>query len=455
MKKIFIIAGIVIIVIAAILIYISKRPPEVVEIAFWTTETQSDRMKTIQLLMDTFQALNSDITVKLVPVDENDMPSQMAAASAAKNLPGLIEGSSELILAFGEEGIFDIKGATKMVKEIGKDRFYQGALKMVESPDPGNFYGLPYHGWVQGIWYRADWFDEAGLAPPNTWENILKAAKTFYKPEENQYGILIGTKAENYAEQCFTHFALSNGGAEFNSKGDLIFNSKEILETLEYYAELAKYNPPGPHTWRARDYYLQGKMAMFFYSTYIMDDLALAEVAAGSLTNENYSELKGSTFDPKLVDNTRIATTITKTRPGGYGSMVALGLVDQDNSAKNEAAQKLLSFLYEPSSYIIFLHMSPGGMNPMLRDIAGKPEYLNDPNGIFKRYGREKIEEITAGLDSMGSFTVVNGKTFPASGRIFAKQIIPRMIYKVTIDGMDPKDAIVWAEKQMKEVIGS
>ena len=64
-------------------------------IEFWTTETQSDRMKTIQLLMDTFQALNPDITVKLVPVDENEMPSQMAAASAAGSLPGLIEGSSE------------------------------------------------------------------------------------------------------------------------------------------------------------------------------------------------------------------------------------------------------------------------------------------------------------------------------------------------------------------------
>jgi multiple sugar transport system substrate-binding protein len=453
MKKIIIIVCILIVVIAAILIYQITRPPVVVQIEFWTTETQSDRMKTIQLLMDTFQALNSDITVKLVPVDENDMPSQMAAASAAGNLPGLIEGSSELMLAFGEEGILDIKGATAMVEKIGKDRFYLGALKMVETPDLGNYYGLPYHGWVQGIWYRADWFKEAGLPPPNTWENILHAAKTFYKPEKNQYGILVGTKAENYAEQCFTHFALSNKAAEFNSKGDLIFNSKEMLETLEYYAELAKYNPPGPQTWRARDYYLQGKMAMFFYSTYIMDDLALAEVAAGSLTNKNFPELKGSTFDQKLVDNTRVATTITKTQSGGYGTMVALALVDQKDSAKNEAAQKLVAFMYEPSSYVTFLHMSPGGMNPMLRDIAGTPEYLNDPKGIFKRYGREKIEEIIAGLDSMGSFTIVGGKTFPASGKIFAKQIIPRMIYSVTIEGMDPKKAIVWAEKEMQKVI--
>ena len=422
-------------------------------IEFWTTQTQSDRMKTIQLLMDTFQALNSDITVKLVPVDENDMPSQMAAASAAGRRPGLIEGSSELMLAFGEEGILDIRGATSLVQKIGKARFYQGALKMVETPEAGRYYGLPFHGWVQGIWYRADWFKEAGLGPPNTWKNILEAAKTFYKPEKNQYGILIGTKAETYAEQCFTHFALSNGAAEFNAKGELIFNSKEMLETLQYYADLSKYNPPGPQTWRARDYYLQGKMAMFFYSTYIMDDLALAEVAAGSLTDVNFPQLKGSTFDPRLVDNTRVATTITQTRPGGYGAMVALGLLDQGDMTKNQAAQRLVAFLYEPASYITFLHMSPGGMNPMLRDIAGRPEYLDDPKGIFRRYGRDKIEEIIAGLDSMGTFTIVGGKTFPASGKIYAKQIIPRMIYAVTIEGMDPKEAIQWAENQMKKVI--
>ncbi|MFC1533283.1 ABC transporter substrate-binding protein [Thermodesulfobacteriota bacterium] len=441
-------------VIILLVFMFSVKSVSAATIEFWTTETQSDRMKTIQLLMDSFQALNPDIIVKLVPVDENDMPFQMAAASAARSLPGLIEVSSELAMAFGEEGILDITGTTGMVNKIGKDRFYRGALKMVETRTAGKYYGLPYHGWIQGIWYRADWFKKAGLEPPDTWESILKAAKTFYKPANNEYGILLGTKAENYSEQCFTHFALANGAGEFNAKGDLIFNSKAMLDTLKYYAQLAKYNPPGPQTWRARDYYLQGKMAMFFYSTYIMDDLALVEVAAGSLTNKNFPELKGSTFDPMLVDNTRVAPTITRTQSAGYGSIVALGLVDQGSKEKNASAQKLVTFMYEPTSYITFLHMAPGGMNPMLRDIARMPEYLNDPKGIFKRYGRAKIEEIISGLDSIGSFTVVDGKSFPDSGKIFSKNIIPKMIYSVTIEGMDPKDAIQRAEKQMKEVIG-
>jgi multiple sugar transport system substrate-binding protein len=153
------------------------------------------------------------------------------------------------------------------------------------------------------------------------------------------------------------------------------------------------------------------------------------------------------------VDNTQFVATITKSKPGAYGAIVGLGLVSQKSKEKNEAAQKLVEFLYEPTSYITFLHMAPGGMNPMLRDIASKPEYLNDPKGVFKRYGRHKIEEIISGLDNIGSFTIVDGKTFPAAGKIYAKQIIPRMVYSATIEGMNPADALTWAEGQMKSVI--
>ena len=422
-------------------------------IEFWTTETQSDRVKTIQLLMDTFQALNPGINIKLIPVDENDLPSQMAAAAAAGTLPHIIEAGSELTIAFGEEGILDVPLTSALLKKTGEKRFYKGALRMLSTPNNGKYYGLPYHGWVQGIWYRKDWFKKAGLKPPDTWENILKAAKTFYKPENNQYGILIGTKPEVYTEQCFTQFALSDEVTEFDANGKLAFNSPRTLEALKFYKQLAEYNPPGPQSWRARDYYLQGKLAMFFYSTYIMDDLALAEAAAGSLTGKNFSDLKGTAFDPELVNNTGVVTTIKGRVPAGYGAIVALGIIKKESKEERAAIKKLIEFMYEPLSYITFLHMAPGGMIPVLRDVAAMPEYLNDPKGIFKRYGRKKVEEIIGGLENIGNFTTVDGKSFPESGKIYSKMIIPRMIYSVTIEGNSPEEAIEWAESEMREVI--
>ncbi len=420
---------------------------------FWTTETQSDRMATIQVLIDTFTTLYPDVSINLVAVDENVLATNVQTSAAAGTLPALFEAPAETAVSFGVEGILDISAATDIVNGIGKDKFYTGALKVLETSAKDGYYALPYHGWVQGIWYRADWFKKAGLEPPTTWEATLKAAKYFYKPDENQYGILVGTKAEGYTEQCFTPIAMSNNAALFDKNGKLIFNSPEMKEAVEFYAELAKYNPPGPQTWRARDYYLQGKLAMFYYSTYIMDDLALQEVAAGSLTSENFSDLKGSGFDPKLVDNTKLAPIMTHKSSAGYGTVVSLGLFKQKDAAVTAAAEKFINYLYTQNAYITFLHMAPGGMNPMLKSISTNPRFQNDPKGIFKHYGPEKMAEIIQGLDSIETFSIVDGNRMEAASLITAQQIIPQMLYKITQEGTDVDSSMTWAESEMEKLV--
>lgn len=422
-------------------------------VEYWTVQTQSDRIQTIQVMADVFEALNPGINVKIIAVDENDMPKQIAAAAAANTLPDMIEVGSDLSLAFSEEGIIDTAANTDIIKRLGQDRFYSGALKLVESSGLNEYVAVPYSGWVQGIWYRADWFKEAGLAPPTTWESIEKAAKYFYKPAENQYGILIGTQADNYAEQCYTQFAMSNDAGQFNKKGELVFNSKAQKEVLDFYKNLSQYNPPGPQSWRARDYYLQGKLAMFFYSSYILDDIALAEAAAGSLSSENFKDLKGAAFDPNLAKNTRLATTITNTSPSSFGTLVGLSVMKNDNKEEVTATKTFIEYMNEKDQVVAYSHMAVGGHLPMLRDIAETDEFLNDPKGIFAQYGKESIKEIVAGFDNIKNFSVVDGKTFPKSGEIFAKQIIPRMIYRATIENEDTKASLDWAEKQMQQVV--
>lgn len=430
-----------------------EKGSEAVSFDFWTTETQSERIATIGVLVDTFQALNPDIKVNVIPVDENDMSTQVNAAAVSGTLPALIEASTQSTVAFGSEGFLNQEAAGELVSGIGSDKFYRGVLDLNATSSGNAYYSVPFHGWVQGLWYRADWFEEAGLNPPETWEDILKAARYFHKPEDNQYGILVGTMAEAYAEQCFTQFAMSNGAGLFNSDGELIFNSPEMKEAMEFYAELAKYNPPGPQTWRARDYYLQGKMAMFFYSTYIMDDLALAEAAAGSLTNKNFDNLTGTSFDPELVKNTRMAPIITNKKSAGYGTIVSLAFPKTENEAQTEAAKKFVRYLYTPNAYITFLHMAPGGMNPVIKEISVNSRFQEDPRGIFKNYGTEKMAEIINGLDSIETFGIVDGKRIDAASVIYSKNIIPQAIYRITQEDDDLDEVMDWAEMEMNKLV--
>ena len=424
-----------------------------VTLEFWTTETQSDRLATIDVLAKTFEAKNPNVTVDVVAVDENDLPTQFNAAAVAGTLPGLVHGGTINAVAFGSQGLLNTDAAGRVIKDIGADRFYDGVLRMHQTPSGSDYYAVPYHGWVQGIWYRADWFEEAGLNPPETWDDILTAAKHFNKPEENQYGILIGTTPEAFTEQVFTQFAISNDAWLFDGDGNLTLDSPEMREALEFYAELDKYTPPGPQTWRARDYYLQGKMAMFFYSTYIMDDLALAETAAGSLTSENFEELAGAGFDPNLVDNTKMVSTIHKTRDAGYGTIVSLAFPDTGDEEQTAAAVRFVEYLFTSEAYITFLHMVPGGKNPVLREIATDPKFQQDPQNIFERYGSDKMAEIIMGLNSIEDFSIVDGKRIEAASVAFSKNIIPQMIYRITQEGESIDSAIEWAEEEIRKLM--
>lgn len=419
------------------------------------TQTQSDRVKVIETLAQTFEALNPGVDIKVVPIEENDMPVQMAAATAANTLPAVIEAVSELLLAFGDEQILDEVSNKKLLRKIGKDRFFSGALKMLQAPDGQSYYGIPFHGWIQGIWYRKDWFENKNLAPPTTWDKIEMAAAALTVKSNNQYGILVGTKPDAYTEQVFTHLALSNGARQFDNRGKLVFNSPQMLETLKFYKRLAQYNPPGPQTWRARDYYLQGKMGMFFYSTYIMDDLALAEIAKGSLSREHFADLTGSEFDPDLVKNSGFEPIISHTNDAGYGVLVGLSIVKTKDKQERKAAEDFITFLYQPYAYISYLHMAPGGMNPPLKDIQNSPDYMNDPKGIFRIFGAEKISTILKGFENIQTFAVVDGRSYPQSGRIFAKQIIPRMIYSVVFEAVSPEQALTKAEHDMKTLLST
>ena len=422
---------------------------EPVTIEYWTSQTQTDRQSTIQLLIDTFEAMNPDIKVKLIAVDENDVTSQMATAANSNTLPTLVEGAATTMVSFGADGLIDVDANEDVINSIGRDKFFSGALKMNES-ESGKAYGIPFHGWLQGLWYRTDWFEEAGLEPPTTWENIEKAAKYFNDPSNNTYGILVGTKAENFTEQCFTPIAQSNGAYLFDKDGNLTFNTPEMKEAIEFYGRLAQYNPPGPQTWRARDYYLQGKMAMFFYSTYIMDDLAIQDAAASSLTSENFSDLSGSQFDPELASHTGMVPTITNTDSASYGTIVSLSIVDQGDSKKTEAAKKFIEYLYQPNSYVTFLHMAPGGMNPVIKGIAETDEFLD--NSVLSRYGKESISEIVEGMQDIKTFGIVDGVKIEKADQVTAQQIIPQMIYKYTQEGLDIDSAMEWATEEINKL---
>ena len=421
--------------------------PEV-RLQFWTTEIAPKRLAVITYLAQVFTLLHPDIAINVQAVEENLMAETITKAMSDHTHPDIISSCSDITVALYEKGWMDSKAASTAIDVIGRDRFYTGALNKLQLPD-GSFCGIPYNGWIQGIWYRKDWFREYNLAPPDNWTNILRAAQTLHDPDSGRYGILVGTHGDVYAEQVFTHLAVSAGVREFSPDNKVVFDSPGALKTLEFYKKLTRYTPPGPQGWRGRDYYLQGRLAMMFYSTFIMDDLAVPSEAADSLTSNNFPDLPGAPFDPNLLNNTGVITTIQGTQSASYGVIHALGILRTDDPRKQDALDRFVRFLFSSDAYISWLHMVPGGMLPVLKDIAGNDSFNRDLQGVFHKYSRQRIRSIIAGFEALRSFSFADGHLIPLAAEVAAAGILPQMLGNTLNKGMPPAQALSQAADQM------
>ena len=217
---------------------------------------------------------NHDGSSTLNAVKEDDLPTRISSARASGTLPTIADFGLSPMQKLGSGGLLSTKAAGAVIENVGKDKFYKGALDLTKAPEGGHYYSIPMYGWVEGMWYRKSSFEKKSLDDPTTRDGLMKAAKALHNPDKNQYGIVIGTKKTAFARQCFTPFARSNGARVFDKDGNIVFDSKEMIEALDFYGKLSKYTPPGKDTWKtANNTYLNEQTHLIQYSTFIMSDL--------------------------------------------------------------------------------------------------------------------------------------------------------------------------------------
>ncbi|MBI9103495.1 MAG: carbohydrate ABC transporter substrate-binding protein [Spirochaetales bacterium] len=367
-----------------------------VNLNFYSSNNDPERKAVIRYLFNAFELYNPDIKVNLLPFEDSYSTEEI---SVGKNglLPHMIMADSLLLSRLSNKSLINQELTSRILMDIGIEDFYTGGLKAFNLTE--GYYGIPYSAWLQVIWYRNDWFESEGLEPPYNITSLLKAGEYFKNLHEGVHGNIVGSKNDLYTMQCFLQIADSIGvEIDFDNRG-CFFPKEPLIEALNIYKTLIAYTPPGENDWRTRDYYFQNRAALLFYSTHLMDDLALSEVAQNSLTDNNFPDLDGAEFSPDLLKNTGMVTTLTGTRPSSFGSISGLGLFKSEDLNIKIAQEKLVRFLFRKDVYTTWLHMSPGGMLPVRRSILAEDSFYRDSGGVFKKYGREKLIELTSGLE--------------------------------------------------------
>ena len=412
-----------------------RKSPQPADVVFWTAEAEADRMAVQEELAREFGQGHPGVSVRVVPVDENVLSEKLAAASAAGELPDVVQLGLTQVVQYAAEGLLDAGAATELIQELGEEGFYPGPLNLCRTPDGSAYAAVPLDAWVQGVWYRKDWFEERGLPPPDSWERILAAAQALHDPGASRFGVVLGAHPRQvYTQQVFEHLALAAGARLFDEQGRYA-NDPRLVQALGFYRELARYAAPGHTYWReARQYYLTDRAAMIFYSPYIVDDIA------GLVADHRPDR-------PDLARRTGFVAAIRG--PGGkpavYGEVYALGIL----KGADPAAGEWVAFLLGPG-YGRWLAMAPGGKMPVRR--AAREAWARQ--ALFRPYGPGVPGALASGLENLGRWGFLGGGR-ERIGALYASKRVPEAIGLLLDEGEAPERVAAWLGARIRELPGN
>ncbi|WP_242652209.1 ABC transporter substrate-binding protein [Limimaricola pyoseonensis] len=181
---------------------------------------------------------------------------------------------------FVEKGVLRPLGSALDVERLDPSDFHTAGWRAAHWN--GVPYGVPSQTTPELMFYRKDWFAEAGLEPPNTTDAVLRAAAALHDPARGRHGVAWnaarGTALGHTFMMTCADFgqpivklpAIAGGFDAGNlGRGDIeaTIDTPRALEAAEYLMALLEFSPPDilSMSWYERMRpYAAGKVAMAY-----------------------------------------------------------------------------------------------------------------------------------------------------------------------------------------------
>lgn len=133
----------------------------------------------------------------------------------------------------------------KYIPQYLKDDILPASWDAVTVND--SIYSLPFEMEPVVLWYNKTMLDDAGLAVPKSWDQLVEAAKALTTPD--RYGILIPTNPDYYENFVFYPFLWMAGGEVMNEDFTAAaVNSEGTAKALDLWGTLVKEGYAAPNS---------------------------------------------------------------------------------------------------------------------------------------------------------------------------------------------------------------
>jgi multiple sugar transport system substrate-binding protein len=360
---------------------VTPAPDPNATITVWINETSMEHEQALQAMMAEFTQ-ERHIDVELMLVSPLLLPKLMQTAVLSDTLPDIVLHPIEYTVGWAERGILDVAAADRIIDQLGRDTFDPAALALVSVN--GLTAALPSDGYQQLLIYRADWFAEQGLPPPDTYAAMMAAAETLFNRENLISGLVIPTESNlTTTHQAFEHIATANGCQLIDDNGEVLILEPACQAALDFYFTIVnRYSPIGVQTdTSARNAYLAGRTSMIMASPDMLLKLAGLDDSALPSCAECISE-SGAPTD-YLAQNSGIITHLTGGGPqataANFGEISYLGIT---TVADQEAAAAFADYWFN-DGYMAWLDVETERKVPLRWGVSEQPRRFIDSWGML------------------------------------------------------------------------
>ncbi|OGO81716.1 MAG: hypothetical protein A2Y21_03615 [Clostridiales bacterium GWC2_40_7] len=209
------------------------------ELIYWQSVSDSDKVLIANKMIDTYNKTNADFQVKLYAY-QSDVELRDALDNALKSgkLPDVISISNSSVSKFiSQDKVVCLDDLIKEDNSFKKENIYSGLFE--QGMYEGKLYSLPFRADCLAVYYHKSHFANSGIDPASikTWNDLSLAAKKL--TNEGRFGIMLPAGPFELSATLWQTFFLEAGGEFFDqTSNNLAFNSKEGIETLQYWKML-------------------------------------------------------------------------------------------------------------------------------------------------------------------------------------------------------------------------
>jgi ABC-type glycerol-3-phosphate transport system substrate-binding protein len=231
-----------------------------------------------EMLVEMFNEQNPETPVQLSTINHEDFKQAIRAFLVADPAPDVMTWfAGNRARFFIDKGL--ILDISDLWEEEGWNELFPKGFRAMSEVD-GKAYFVPLEWYWWAMFYRKSLFEEYGVTPPETWDELLAACDTF-----NEAGITpitIGTKYRWTAAAWFDYINMRLNGPEFHLNlmlGKESYEDPRVRAVFEKWRELFDHDcfidDAAAYSWQeGLDPFNQGDAAMYLMGQFILDSTA-------------------------------------------------------------------------------------------------------------------------------------------------------------------------------------